>query len=72
MSNKKVQIHICSYDEMLEIPTIGRAIANGQFRNLQKYVNSSVGVDSVKSSSTQHIQNLQYSDRITFNFSVLV
>jgi hypothetical protein len=27
MSNKKVQINICSYDEMLQIPTIGRAIA---------------------------------------------
>jgi hypothetical protein len=27
MANKKVQINICSYDEMLQIPTIGRAIA---------------------------------------------
>ena len=27
MSNKKVQINICSYDEMLQIPTIGRARA---------------------------------------------
>jgi predicted DNA-binding helix-hairpin-helix protein len=27
MSNKKEQMNICSYDEMLEIPTIERAIA---------------------------------------------
>jgi len=27
MSNKKVQITICRYDDMLQIPTIGRAIA---------------------------------------------
>jgi predicted DNA-binding helix-hairpin-helix protein len=27
MANKKVQINICSYDEMLQIRTIGRAIA---------------------------------------------
>ena len=27
MSINKVQINICSYDEMLQIPTIGRAIA---------------------------------------------
>ena len=27
MSNKKIPINICRYDEMLQIPTTGRAIA---------------------------------------------